>query len=148
MAYWQKNVYFDAPQAELLREILDRTTRQTTVTLDKSKRSVGSIYMEDFRITLDQYNLLVAVYDDLLANKNIIYEESGALNYVNSDPGKRTPGAKDIGLNERELELITEIVKTFLAQNNGVAACKLELQNLAIDYADYKLLKRILENLA
>jgi hypothetical protein len=148
MAFWQKTIYLEPHQAELLREILDRTTRQTTVTLDKTKRAVGSIYMEDFRVDLEEYNLMVAVYDDLLANKNIVYEERGALNYVNSDAGNRPGNAKDVGLDERELEMLTEIVKSFVAQNNGVAACKLELASLSVDYSDYKKLKRILEGLA
>ncbi len=146
--YWQKNVYLDAKQAQLLAEIIDRITRQMTLTHDKRKSPVGPIYMEDYRIDLNDYNLLVAVYDDLLANKNIVYEESGMLHYVNSagpsDPSKD----RDIGLDERQLELLSEILKTFLSQNNGVGDCKLDLGHVETDYEDYRRMKSILDGLS
>lgn len=146
MAYWQKTVYLDLMQAALVYEILDRVCAQTALPSGKEKSALGAIYMEDYVLTLPRYNLLVGLYDDLLANKNIVYEESGTLHYVNSSA---TPdGKKDLGLDERQLELLTEFVKTFLSQNNGVGVCKLDLSPMEIDYPDYRKLRAILSVLA
>lgn len=143
MSIWQKDIFLEPEQAGVLFELLDRILRQVRIT--KRKRPIGKIFISDFQINLSHYNCFMAIYNDMMSEKNTIYEDGEFLSY--SEREKEIEGKKELTLLLPQLELLKEIIRTFLDQNNGVSECKLDLTKVKIDFNDYENLHLIWEQL-
>lgn len=144
MAIWQKDIYIDHEPAGVLFELIDRILRQVRIT--KRKKSIGKIFISDFRIELKHYNFIMAIYNDLMSERNTIYEDGDYLSYSERD--QDIEGKDEVTLLSPQLELLRDIIRIFLEQNNGVTECRLDLSEIKIDFYDYENLHKIWEQLA